>query len=57
MEKIDERNIVNRLKGIEEQLGSIGTEQKLQRTQMVGLLTTMVLLGFGLYKLGRMVAV
>lgn len=55
MASIDERNETNRLAGIEAQLGDIKDELQLQRVQQIGLASMMVILAYGLYKVGKLI--
>jgi hypothetical protein len=50
--KIDERNTDNRLASIQAELEGLRTEIQLQRAQYIGLGAALLLIAYGLYKVG-----
>lgn len=56
MASIDDRNMTNQFKGLEAQLSEVHDEIKLQRAQLIGLASMMMLLGLGLYKMAKVIA-
>jgi hypothetical protein len=50
--KIEDRNTDNRLASIEARLEGLQTEIQLQRAQYIGLGAALLLIAYGLYKVG-----
>jgi hypothetical protein len=51
---IDDRNTVNRIAAMDGKLDEVRADLQLQRAQLVGLGAMMILLGYSIYKLGKM---